>query len=190
MGTGLEIIVIASLITAAATAAIQIDQAQKTAKAQTKAAEANLRLAEAEGTRQRKEVTRLDQEAKSDIVRRADAELGAILAQEGEFGASPSSFARLTQEVSFLEGIDLSRTDSNRESRLGSIDSQIASAQQGATNSINFARNAEKSAITGAVLGFVGSSLQIAGGFAANKASLAAAKNLAPSASSLTGPNG
>lgn len=180
---GIETIAIIGLVVAAAGGAFAIQQAQETANAASQAAEANLRGAETEAARQRKEVDRISQEEKTDVVRRADAELGAILAVEGEFGASPSTFSRLVQEVSFLEGIDLSRTDSNRESRLGAIDAGVEAARQGATNSITFARNAERAAITKGILGFVGSGLQIGAGVEARNFEISQAKNPAPKGS-------
>ena len=79
-----------------------------------------------------------------------------------------------------IDSLDLSRIDKNRDARLGAIDAGVEAARQGATNSITFARNAEKSAITGAILGFAGAGLQIGAGVEKRKFATQQAKNLRP----------
>jgi HAMP domain-containing protein len=139
----------------------QASQAKKQAHATADAARdsANLRMSEL--TRQQEETNRVAREDRSDIMRRADQELGAIRVAAGEVGATDSSFARMVQELGYVEGLDLSRIESNRKARIDALQSAKTSTRQDYLNTTTQAFNQAKAATTNAILGFVGSALQI-----------------------------
>jgi hypothetical protein len=139
----------------------QIGSANASFAAEQQAADANFELNQAEAQRQQVEANRIAAEDKSDIVRRADAELSTIRAQVGDIGAGNTSLIRALVEVGGVEGLDLSRIEANRLGRVGQLQAAKKSGAQVYANTITKARNIQTSTIYGAKLGFIGSGLQI-----------------------------
>lgn len=153
---------IGSIAMSGVSAFVQIQNAKANAKATAEAARQTFEAQDAELTRQQKEANRVAAEEKSDVIRRADAELGTIRAAAGGMGASGTSFLRLVNEVGAVEGMDLGRVASNRKGHSEALQAQKRAARQGQINTTTQAYNRAKSEITSAALGFVTSGLQIA----------------------------
>ena len=168
---------IGSLALSGVTMFAQQSQAKAAAAAEQAAAERNFALRNEELTRQQVETNRIAMEDRSDIIRRANQELGAIRVASGEVGASQSSFVRMVAELGATEGIDLSRIESNRKNQVASQQASKRSAAVDYSNTVTRARNEYKSAVTNSVLGFVGSGLQIGGSYYRGRAAQQAATN-------------
>lgn len=158
---GLETLAIAGLALSAVSSFASIGQAQAQAGAAKKAAAANYQLQSEELTRRQKEENRLAAEKKSDVIRKADQQLGAVRTAQAEMGASPVSFMRLFSEVGGVEGLDLSRIEGNRKNTIEALQAGKKAAGQEYANTITSANNQYKAAVTSAALGFVSSGLQI-----------------------------
>ncbi len=176
-GTALAIASVASVAVAAAGTVMQIQQSKSAAKAAGRAAEANFNAQNAELTRQQNETNRLAAQDKSDVVRRADAELGTLRVAGAEAGASNSSFLRMVNELGYVEGTDLSRIEGNRKASNDSLQSAKEAAKAGAQNQATLAYNQSQSNISQAAIGFAGTALQIGTNYVSNKAMLANATN-------------
>lgn len=131
------------------------------------AALANYEMVQEENTRLQVQVNESAAEQKSDRIRQANAELGAlrVAADRGLSAATIDSFAG---EIGGMEGIDLSRVERQRErdvdalqtrkqAGLISYQSDIATIQ----NEARAAANQARGQAIGAGLGFIGSGLQI-----------------------------
>ncbi len=154
---------IGKLIFSGVSAIVSARQAQQQADAQFAAQLQNFNNQQTELTRQQTEANRIAEEEKSDTVRRANQELGSIRVAAGEQGASESSALRIANELFFVEGLDLSRTEKNRLNRVTSLQSSKDSSRQGQQNIITQSFNEASRTLTSSVLGFFGSGLQILG---------------------------
>ena len=74
----------------------------------------------------------------------------------------PAAFART---VGYLEGVDLSRIETNRSSNIAAGESQKAAAKQGYLSTVAIAENQRNASFISAGLGLVGSGLQIGGDY-------------------------
>ena len=171
------ILTVTALVVAAATAAVQVSNANEMQSIQNKAAVKQAELQYKEISRQQGEVNRISQEQKSDRVRKADQELGTLRVLAGERGVSGGTFTALAQEIGYFEGIDLSRIEGNRESNIEAGEAQKKAAQQGAINTVTIAAQQASAATTGAVLNGIGSGLQIGAGYYNKGEQLDALKN-------------
>lgn len=163
---------ILAVVIAAASAAAQAAAAKQQARVIVQAAEDDNVLIQNEFTRQQVEVERVSEEAKSDVVRRADAQLGTLFASVGELGSSTSTIQRLVAEIGGFEGLDLSRIESNNRADVEALQARKVAASQGSTNVIAGATRAAANAQIGAGIQFAGGALQIGVSFAGKKAQL------------------
>lgn len=177
---GLEIgtmLAIGSLAMSGVTAFVQAGQAKSNAEAEAEAAAQENTLRQQELTRQQEEVQGIAREERSDVVRRANRELGTIRAMAGEMGASRGAFARMVAELGGAEGIDIARINRNRDNRVDSLQASKVSSTQSYANRVTRANNQASSQITSAALGFVGSGLQIGSGYYQRQQDLNLAQN-------------
>lgn len=156
-------LIVGSLALSAVSAMGAISASKQQGAATREAAGENLALQTTEFRRQQEVVNEISQEEKSDVIRRADQQLGSIRATAGEVGASASSVVRLLAEVGGVEGTDLSRIESNRRNKVESLQTSKRAAGQDYTNTVTASYNKQKTEKTGAILGFVSSGLQIGG---------------------------
>lgn len=141
----------------------QQDLAEDYYEEQKKAAEANLKAWKAELNRQKSELPRIYGEERSAVIRQTQTELGRMSVAASEAGLSGSTFARMLNELSFIEGTDLAAIDYNEDQSEAAIDAAIVDAETGYRNEITTARNQMRAQSTNAWLGFAGSALQIGG---------------------------
>ena len=159
IGTGL---LIGSLALATVSAGAQMFMSSQQAAAQVDAAQQQFEFHDAELTRQQTEINRIAEEDKSDITRRVEHELGAIRAAAGELGASGNtSYIRMLAELGAVEGIDLSRIESNRTGAITSAQSSKRAASISGQNVVQYAQKRQTAKTVDSVLGFVGTGLQI-----------------------------
>lgn len=128
--------------------------------------------------RQEREVSRVAAEQSSDRVRAADAELASARVASLERGSSGSTMMAIARQIGYLEGADLSRIETNRQSNIAAGEAQKVSAKNGYFEGVNIANNQKSVATTSAWLGAVGSGLSIAGNYFNNQQQLNAAQNL------------
>lgn len=136
------------------------------------AADEELQFSRRETQRERADVTQQATEQKSDRMRRAIYELGALQTATGESGIGASTAARLEAEAGYAAGVDLSRIENSRRNAMLTLDRQdeaaLISRNSRVTNATFAGQSAERSARAGntrAVLGGVGSALQIGAGY-------------------------
>lgn len=118
-------------------------------------------LQEKELQRQAREVNRVSQDKKADAVKRAEHQLGAARAAAAELAPSSSSMARIIGEIGASEGTDLSRLEEQRKSRIGAIKTGGQNAARAYSDALRESEFAKDAATSSALLGFVGSGLQI-----------------------------
>jgi hypothetical protein len=141
--------------------ATQASQAQAAAKAQAQAAEMQAQATYAEATRQQTESNRIATEQKSDRIRQADQELGTLRVIVGELGSSSATSTNFFKEAGYIEGLDLSRIESNRQARIDSLQASKEAAHTGAMNTVSMANQQANFRTTNALIGFAGSALRI-----------------------------
>lgn len=96
-------------------------QAKQQAKMAEQTAAQNKDLAIEEATRQQTEVNRVAGEDKSDRARIADRELATLRVMSGETGGATTTYQRMIQELGFFEGMDISRIEGNRKSKVDAL---------------------------------------------------------------------
>ena len=172
-----SLLAIGSTLLAATSSFVQAGQAQAQAAAAEAAARENNELQQEELSRQQRDVREVEQQAKSDRVRQAERDLGALRVAEGEAGLTSTAFLGFVNEVAASEGIDIARIDANADERAAALQAQKRAVAQGATNTIIQARNEARSTTQRAIFEGIGSGLQI--GFRAidRQDRLAAQKN-------------
>lgn len=161
MGLDPATITVAGLVLSAVTSFAGIAQANASAKAQAKAQEQNLAFKQEEATRQQRRVNEIAKEKKSDVIRRAESELGTVRAMVGDVGGGGNSLVRLLGEIGATEGLDLSRIEGNRSEDIESLQASKKSASLEYSNNLATIYSQKQAAITGEVFGFIGSGLQI-----------------------------
>lgn len=172
MGFALPVIAIGQAVLGAVTMFAQKGAAEANAEAQFKAAARQAHASYKEITRQQEEVNRIAQEQVSDRVRAANQEMGALRVTAGERGASASTVVGLARTIAHLEGVDISRINKNRKSNIEAGEAAKEAARIGFVNTINLAQNQAEVEVLSAGLNFLGSGLQIAGGFVRDRAFL------------------
>lgn len=165
-------IAIGTAVVSAVTGFASISAARRQADTQAAAAEQQAKLQYQEINRQQGEVNRIAQEQESDRIRKARQELGTLRVVSGERGVSGNTFNALATELGYVEGLDLSRIESNRANNIQAGEAQKKATQQGALNTVDIAANQAKVATMSGVAGIVGSGLQIAGGVYQHNAQL------------------
>ena len=161
---GLEtatLLAIGSMATTAVSTFVSMGQAESQSEAREAAARRTREARYTEATRRQEETNRVAQEKKSDVIRQAEAELGALRVAGGETGATPGSMTRMIAELGAVEGIDLGRIEKNRKSDVAKLQQDKKNASTAYTNTVTEAYNTAASETTNAVLGFAGSALQI-----------------------------
>lgn len=165
MGTGAEIamigLAVASVAAGAVTTMSAVDNADKMRKAQIAAANANLDLQNREMERQKKVVDQVAQSQKSDRMIQADQQMAHLQVTASESGLSMSTMGRIASGLSYMEGLDLSRIDSNAVRQKEQIDAGEAVALQNFKNVETGANNQASAAESGAWMGFAGTALQV-----------------------------
>lgn len=155
------LLAIGSVALSGVTSFVQAGAAHKQAEQAAQAAADTATHRMRELTRQQEEVQRIAREDRSDVMRRASQELGAIRVAAGEVGATDNAFLRMVQELGYVEGVDLSRIESNRRNQIEALQEEKKAVSQGYLNTTRQLFNQARVQKTQAVLGFVGSALQI-----------------------------
>ncbi len=127
--------------------------------------------------RQQVEVNRIATEQASDRIRVANADLASARVAALERGVSGTTMSALVRKIGYLEGADLSRIEYNRKSNIDAGEASKASAKNGYIESVAIAANQRNVSTTSAMLGAVGSGLQIAGNFFNTQTQLNALQN-------------
>lgn len=162
------------LIIAAASAAMSAASAQQQAKAQARIAHDNAQAQVNELARQQYDINEKANEQKSDRIREAERELAAVRV------ASAEGFAmgdRVTGEIGYNEGLDLSRIESSRANQEEATISQMQAASKGAVDRASLANMQAKHAQQSAFIGLIGSGVSIVGSDYNRQVDLAAKNN-------------
>jgi hypothetical protein len=149
----------------AITAFAQIGAANAQYQAQLEASNRQIEATYEEVARQQEEVNRVSQEQVSDRIKKANLELGTVRVLALERGVSGTTMIGLARHIGYLEGVDLSRIEKNREGNIEAGEAAKKNAQNRYFSEISIAANQKRVATTSAILGAVGSGLQIAGGY-------------------------
>lgn len=143
-------------------------QQQQIAQQQYAAADAEYELNNKQIAGQRDDVNEVAAEEKSDRMRRAIYELGALQTGVSESGLGIATGSRIEAEAAYAGGVDLSRIESNRQRRQGNLDTQAEQVRlnrearvQSTYQNLQVVGANTQAAKTGAVLGGVGASLQV-----------------------------
>lgn len=188
----ITIAMIATTVVSTAVAVDQADQAEARAQRQAqdsyKAAEANTKAQYDEANRKIAENNLDKMSEKSDAIRKANEALGTMRATETAL--SDSSLGSILFEESYGNALNYTRIDENAKRQNASLESSKYAAEQEYITRTTLAANQAENAIaesnarrTNAVLGAVGSSLQIGAQYNQNQKVLGAIKgtNAGPS---------
>lgn len=143
-------------------------EAASNAEATYEANATNLQLLVNDVARREIEVGIAEEQAVSDRVRQANQEVAQTQQLLLTSGTSASSRAQLLNVLAFTEGTDIARLRQTADSERSALDSEVEAAIASANSGNTVAQNQANSQRTSAVLGALGSGLQIAGGFATN----------------------
>ena len=139
------------------------------------AADTELQFQRRETQIQRDDVAKQAVEQKSDRMRRAIYELGALQVATGESGIGASTATRLEAEAGYAAGVDLSRIENSRRNAMLTLDRQdeasLINRNNRVVNATFAGQSAERSAKVGntkAVLGGISSGLQIGANYYAD----------------------
>lgn len=135
-----------------------ISQARAGAEGAGRAAAANAAMADAELSREQRETSRVANDQLSDRQRAFAADLATIRVANAEGSALG---IRGIGEAAYVAGLDLSRIEANRAGQIDALQAKKVAVHQGATDAILTAQNQYESAATGALLGGIGSGVQI-----------------------------
>lgn len=181
----ITIAMIATTVVSTAVAVDQANQAEDRANRQAqdsyKAAEANTKAQYDEANRKIAENNLDKMSEKSDAIRKANEALGTMRATETAL--SDSSLGSILFEESYGNALNYTRIDENARRQNASLESSKYAAEQEYINRTTLAANQAENAIaesnarrTNAVLGAVGSSLQIGAQYNQNQKVLGAIK--------------
>lgn len=148
------------LIVAAASAAMSASAAQQQAKAQSRIARENAQAQVNELARQQYDINEKANEQKSDRIREAERELAAVRV------ASAEGFAmgdRVTGEIGYNEGLDLSRIEASRANQEEANISRMTAAAKGSIDQASIANMQAEHAQQSAFIGLIGSGVSIVG---------------------------
>lgn len=163
-------LLIGSLAMSAVSTFVGIRNARSQAKAQQEAAR-NTAIAQIrEAGRQQVQVNKSAQNDKSDVIRKAEQQLGTL--RVAGAAAGDTSLVRMFAEVGATEGLDLGRIEANRQGTIDALEARKNNAAQGYIDTSTIAYNRATSEITSNVLGFVGSGLKIGAGYYARQEEL------------------
>lgn len=185
MGLG-PILAVASLAMTAIGTAASISANNRAAQADYSAAQRNtqfeydaaaqeLQFRQKETQAQRQEANEASVQQKSDRMRKAVYDLGALQVATGEGGLASSTAFRIEQEAAFAAGVDLGRIEGTRRNQMRAYDTQLEgaridyenrtkAAQIGAQSRVESAYEQNQARNTSAVLGGFSSALQIGAG--------------------------
>lgn len=177
MAVATTTLLIAAMVAAAASAAYTGYAASEAAAQQKKAADQKAQDQYAELTRQQAAVDDQAKNQKSDRMRQADQQLATLRVDFGEAGqGGTASYDRMVNNISYVEGMDLSRVEANRTNDLENLQASKVAAQHGAQNDINLATMQAQNATVGAGLQFAGTALSLGTSYNNSQAQLAAIK--------------
>jgi hypothetical protein len=147
-------------------AAAAAAQARRQAEAEAVAAKARAEAEYAEANRQVGEAQQKELEDKSDLIREANEELGAMRAAETSL--TEGSLGNLFFENDYAHSVDLIRVADRTDKMIDAARASKAASSQGYTNTVTMAQNNAQNAILranaqsqAAVMGFVSSGIQI-----------------------------
>ena len=155
----------------------QASMASANAAAQYEANERQLELLSEDVSRQKEENIAAYQEARSDRVMRANQEIAAAQLMAMERGASGTTMQSMVRHLATVEGIDLSRMRNTLRSQQDAADSQLKAGIQARNDGNTQAYNQAKTQRTSAILGGIGSGLQIGSNYQHRQSQLRAATN-------------
>lgn len=122
--------------------------------------------------------------AKSDREARAAQQFATLRVLAGEMGTSGGTFNALVQQGAYAEGTDLSRVDTTYEHQWNALEFGKKQAQIGAqaqavsiNNDLFTSESRASAAFSNAIIGSLGSALQIGGKYYQNQAQLTKAMN-------------
>lgn len=156
---------------------VQANQAAAQAEAMYEANQQNLEFLADDVRRRKGEIGQEYQEAVSDRVMRANQEIAQAELLSLNRGVSGTTMQSIVRNLATVEGIDVSRIRNTYESQSEALNSELESAAMGVKNSNRQAYNTAKTQTTSAILGAVGSGLQIYSGYRRDQAALSASKN-------------
>lgn len=160
------------------TAFAQMSQARADAEAAYAANEQNLKLLSDDIARQKEESIASEQEALSDRVMRANQEIAAAELMALERGSSGTTMQSMVRHLATVEGIDLTRINRSYKSQQDALDSQLEAGVTSYNQSNRQAHNQARTRSTSALLGGIGSGLQIGSGYLYQQSQLQAATNV------------
>lgn len=174
---GIMELAVGGLLLSAVSTVSSIASANSAARGQARAAQETARLQVEEYRRQQSEVNRTSSEQKSDVIRQANRELGALRVTAASAGASGGSFLNLVSEIGAIEGTNLSRLEANRKGQVGALEAAKSAAVSGASQAAALARNQARVSNIGSLLSFAGSGLQIGADYNFRQTQLDLAQN-------------
>lgn len=152
------LLAVGSLVAGLASSAVQMQAGRAAASAQAEQANQQAQYQYAELGRQQERQDAAAKEQKSDRMRKADAELATLRVQAGEQG---QNFDRMALNIGYVEGLDLSRIESNRRETIDSLQSQKTAAYMSASNAGKSAAASARNSTIGAGLQFAGTALSV-----------------------------
>ena len=174
-------LIAASIASSAMQMQMQMQQARRMeqraaaqAQSEYRAAEANVKAQYAEENRKiaEKSLDALDEQ--SDRIRAANEAMGTFMAAENSL--SDGTFASLVFEEAYGDALNYVRMDRNAKREVASYDANKYAAEQNYINTVTQSKNQADNYMqeanarkTGAILGFVGSGLQVGTSYYANQ---------------------
>lgn len=147
------------------------------AKAEAEAANQQMEFLAKDVSRQKREAGQSYTEAVSDRVMQANIEIANAELSAMERGVSGSTRQGIIRHLASVEGIDLGRLETSYQSQVSALDSQLEAGAASTANRINQATNQARTQNTSAILGGIGSGLQIYSGHQYNQAQLEVLRN-------------
>ena len=154
---------IGSLVFQTVSAFAKAGAAQDAADEASDIARENNQLQQQELTRQQQEENVAAREQRNDRIRQANAELGALRVAAGDSGLAGTTFSGLAFDLAYTEGLDLSRINKNRDSRIEALQSDKEQARLNAKATITSAQRKASSAKSAAFIGLAGGAFSTIG---------------------------
>ena len=116
-------------------------------------------------------------QAVSDRVRVANQDTARTVLMAGDAGVSGATRAQMINALAFAEGTDISRIRTSSQSQIEAIRSEVEAARVSLNSSNRTTYNQARVQSQGAMLGALGSGLQIASGYYSQQRQLDAGRN-------------
>lgn len=156
-------VAVLALVSSTTMGVMQMQAADEQARKQEDALRRSYAAASAENTRLEAENNRIADEQKSDVVRKAEGELGTIRVAAAELGMSDASLTGAYAQQGYAIGMDLSRLEKNRSSQEQALQAQKLAGAMGTQASVTATWNQASNSNTQAIGSMIGSALSIGG---------------------------